>query len=665
MPLEIGRVLGQYEIVALLGAGGMGEVYRAHDRKLGRDVALKVLTAGAGSHRPALARFRREIRAMSTLSHPAIVTVFDVGEVDGSDGTPFITMELIEGQSLRSWLSRPHERQLTVDLLTFVADGLASAHAKQVVHRDIKPENIMVLRDGYAKIVDFGLAKLAEGDGSPLGEADATHVMPTAKGQVVGTLAYMSPEQLEGREVDRRSDVFSFGCVLAEALSGKHPFSAPTRAAMLNRITTGRFDSLPTDGDDSTPMLNAVIARCLMPDREARYASMQDVAEDLKRFSRTSSEKATVMRPQQRPGRLRMMRLVAPPAVAAILVAGISLFLRQQPAVRAPLSAPRNPQLAEMFSRARFLEQDRSAAVKDRAIPLLETIVGREPSFVPAHVALAQAYSGKSFDRDADRAWEEKATLEIEKILALDPNNAAAYVTRGMLKWTAAHAFAHEEALAAFNRALSTDPNQMLALQNRGSVFMHIGLLDAALRDFSRVLKIDPNNDYVLYRVPRIHLYGGRYEEAITEYRRRFPRHFELPIALEHAGRGDEALDLAVRLVQEEPQNGDAWSTLALVAARHGLRERALEATRRTRELGEGSSHFHHAMYNMAVAYAQLGEPDEALHWLSRTADEGLPCTPLFERDPFLDPLRKLPRFEIFLRERRAVTERLKFFVRN
>ena len=658
MPLESGRLLGQYEIIGLLGSGGMGEVYRAHDRKLGRDVALKVIRPQISDSHNAVTRFRREIRAMLSLNHPAIVTVFDVGEVDPADGTTFIAMELIEGESFRSWLSRPRERSLIVDLLAFVSEGLASAHARGVVHRDIKPENIMVLRDGYAKIVDFGLAKLMEGDSSHIG-ADPTSAMATAAGQIVGTLAYMSPEQLNGEEVDRRSDIFSFGCVLSEALAGRHPFAAPTRAAMLHRLTSGRFDALPIVGGDAVAVsLNAIIARCLAPGRDERYQTMLEVANDLKKVSRTSSEAATVVRPAGRTGRSRLLGWVAIAAVAAIVSSGVFLFWRQESARPASHSALLAPELNEMFNRAEFLERDRDGAVKDRAIPLLEAIVKRQPSFVPAHVELAGQYSRKAFVRDADRSWEEQAALEVAKVLALDPKNASAYAMRGSLIWSAAHAYNHEEAIASYNRALALDPNHLEALRGRSSVYLHIGLLDSARRDLTRVLRSSPDDDFSHYRVARISLYEGKYDEAIAEYRRHFPSAFELAIALSHAGRADEALDLATRLIRD-PQE-DNWSAYAVVAAKGGDRKGALEAIRHAIELGEGSSHFHHAMYNVAVAYAQLGEPNEAMRWLDRTADEGLPCAPLFEHDPFLDPLRKVPRFAIFLRERQAETERLR-----
>jgi serine/threonine protein kinase/Flp pilus assembly protein TadD len=660
MHLEPGRLIGPYEVQELLGSGGMGEVYRARDRKLGRDVALKVIRPQIADRSAALARFQREVQVMSSLRHPAIVTVFDAGEVDEAEGIAFVTMELLEGESLRSWLSRPRERSQIIELLAFVADGLASAHDRQIVHRDIKPENIMVLRDGYAKIVDFGLAKLLDGGMARPGEHDQTEAMLTRGGQVVGTMAYMSPEQLNGAEVDGRSDIFSFGCVLSEALSGRHPFAAPTRAAMLNRLSTGRFEPLQTDaGDPIATFLNALIARCLAPEIATRCQTMQEVARELKRLSRGSSGTASGLQRSEQ----RRSRWVAPLALTAAMLIAVALFFVWRTGATKRSPSGLDPELNEMFNRAQFLAQDREDAVKDRSIPLLEAITRRQPSFTPAHVELASQYSRRAFTRDADRIWEERATLEVSRILALDANSAAAYSMRGSLKWTAAHAYDHEEALAAFNQALALDPNYAPALRGRASIYLHVGLLDAAQRDLDHVLRAFPNDDFALYRVPRILIYTGKYEAAIAEYRRHSPSAFELPIALSHAGRDDEASDLATRLVQGRQGSGDAWSTLAVIMARRKDRKAALDAVRRAVELGEGSSHFHHAMYNIAVAYAQLGDSADAMRWLDRTAVEGLPCTPLFEHDPYLDPLRGLPRFQTFLRDRSAETARLRQLV--
>ncbi len=223
MTLTCGTRIGPYEVVAPLGAGGMGEVYRARDPRLGRDVAIKVLRKGVGDRR----RFEFEARAASSLNHANILTIYDVGE---EDGVPYIVSELLDGDSLRSLLGRgPLAVRTLLDIAVQIAAGLAAAHARDIVHRDLKPENIMVLRDGRVKILDFGLAKPADVDLC----GDDTH---TARGLLVGTIPYMSPEQIQGRPVDVRTDQFSLGTILFELTTGVHPFRANDRVSTMSAV---------------------------------------------------------------------------------------------------------------------------------------------------------------------------------------------------------------------------------------------------------------------------------------------------------------------------------------------------------------------------------------------------------------------------------------------
>src|SRR5947207_3373430 len=224
MPLAAGTRLGPYEVVSPLGAGGMGEVYRARDTRLGREVAVKVLLSEVSGDEVRRARFEQEARSASALNHPNIVTVYDVGSVDS---TIYLAMELVEGRTLRELLADgalPSRKMLDVGVQ--VAEGLAKAHEAGLVHRDLKPENLIVSRDGFVKILDFGLAKLTEltasGGGSTLQTmAGAPGTVP---GTVMGTVGYMSPEQASGREVDFRSDQFSFGSILYELATGRRAF---------------------------------------------------------------------------------------------------------------------------------------------------------------------------------------------------------------------------------------------------------------------------------------------------------------------------------------------------------------------------------------------------------------------------------------------------------
>ena len=227
--------LGPYEIVAPLGAGGMGEVYRARDAKLGRDVAVKVLPEAVAADAGRRQRFEQEARSASALNHPNILTIYDI---DAADGRTYIAMELIEGRTLRELVAsgEPLPTRKLLDVATQTAEGLAKAHSAGIVHRDLKPENLMVSKDGFVKILDFGLAKLIEPvslDQSALPTAVAA---PTTPGTVMGTAGYMSPEQASGQSVDYRSDQFTLGAILYEMATGKRAFARKTGAETLVAI---------------------------------------------------------------------------------------------------------------------------------------------------------------------------------------------------------------------------------------------------------------------------------------------------------------------------------------------------------------------------------------------------------------------------------------------
>jgi serine/threonine-protein kinase len=331
-PLHRGDRLGPYEIVELVGAGGMGDVYRARDTKLGRDVAIKVLPALFTSDADRLSRFEREARVLASLSHPHILTVHDVGELAGRQ---YLVTEFVDGGTLKTW-ARTEKRtwRQVVELLTGVADGLASAHVAGIVHRDVKPENILVLKNGYAKLADFGLAKLFEAVGNATAAGTVAAAGRTQPGMIVGTIAYMSPEQAAGKPADARSDVFSFGVVLYEALSGRQPFAGPTDLDVLQRVQ--HHTAEPLNGE-IPPALRMVVEKALEKDPAERYQSMRDMVVDLRRLSRQPAETRAPVATRSR----RWIGL----ATAALLVvaAGAATFWRMRPA---SADAPRIRSLA-------------------------------------------------------------------------------------------------------------------------------------------------------------------------------------------------------------------------------------------------------------------------------------------------------------------------------
>jgi len=315
----IGRVIGPYQVLSLLGAGGMGEVYLARDTRLGRQVALKLLPAALTKDDERLRRFELEARAASALNHPGIVTIYEIGR-DGD--VPFIATEFVEGQTLRERMqsgSVPLEEAL--DVAAQVAGALAAAHAAGVIHRDIKPENIMWRADRFAKVLDFGLAKLVE---EPIGGDDPStrtrRPANTQTGTVLGTTAYMSPEQARGLPVDARTDLFSLGIVLYELVAGRPPFEGRTPSDVLAGILERQPPPLARYAPDAPPELERIVSKALQKNPGERYQSARDLQLDLKALSRSATHISGAAAPigQSQPGRHRGVLLAT---IAGLLVA--------------------------------------------------------------------------------------------------------------------------------------------------------------------------------------------------------------------------------------------------------------------------------------------------------------------------------------------------------
>src|SRR6266545_2608165 len=316
MTIAAGSRLGPYEILVALGAGGMGEVYRARDGRLGREVAGKVLSEEFSSDPDRRKRFEQEARSASALNHPNIVTIHEIGS---SDSTTYIAMELVDGRTLREVLhSGPLPTRRLLDLAFQVADGLAKAHSAGIVHRDLKPENVMVSRDGVVKILDFGLAKLMKSTPDESSHLPTT-TNQTKAGTVLGTVGYMSPEQASGKPLDFRSDQFSLGAILYEIATGKRAFQRGTAAETLTAIIREEPEPPATLNPAIPTPFRWILERCLQKDPEERYASTRDLARDIKSirehlsdFSESSSTGET-LRPgaakRTSPGRRRLLRV--------------------------------------------------------------------------------------------------------------------------------------------------------------------------------------------------------------------------------------------------------------------------------------------------------------------------------------------------------------------
>jgi TolB-like protein/Flp pilus assembly protein TadD len=795
----IGQSLGHYRVLEQIGAGGMGVVYRAHDERLNRDVALKVLPSGTLADESTRKRFRKEALTLSRLNHPNVETVFDF---DTQEGMDFLVMELIPGVALDQKLAAgglPEKEVLRLGIQ--LAEGLAAAHAEGVIHRDLKPGNLRLTADGRLKILDFGLAKLLH----PISEPVATASLSEAHG-VTGTLPYMAPEQLRGEPADARSDLWAAGAVLYELATGKRPFPQ-TSGPLLTDAILHQPPPLPSAlrAGVSTG-LEAIILKALDKNPDHRYQSARELRVDLERLTVSQPVSGMVGRAaparrwpvvaavalavvaaamlilsrvadrQARPGKagssriesiavLPLHNLSGDPAqeyfadgmtealiadlaqigalrvisrtsvmqyknvrrplpeiarelhvdavvegsvmragdrvrVTAQLIEAASdkhlwaqsyerdlrdvlalqgevarsiaqeIRIQVTPGEQAQLSKARrvNPEAYEAYLRGLFYLEGQHARPRfnpaqqpgqqEKAVASFERAIALDPDFPLAYIGLSTIYHGRFFNVDPDPKWEEKAYILVEKALSLDPNLAEAYVMRGNMLWTLSNRFPHERAIAEYRRALALNPNLSEAHFALGSVYLHIGLLEKSLEHLRQALALDPRSTDAAYRIPRVYLYQHRYAEALTGFEQvAIGPNWQKALALWYLGRKDEALTYAASLSEKSTASEDVLSTRALLLAGMGQRQQAESEIRLAVQRGEGKSHFHHAQYNIALAYAVLGKRAQALRWLRRAAEEGFPCYPLFKDDPHLAALRDDPEFRTFMEDLRKQWE--------
>lgn len=380
MELKPGSRLGPYKIVSPLGGGGMGRVWLAEDATLGRKIAIKTLTDALQSNEAALQRFEREARSASALNHPNVITIY---ELSLSGDPPWIAMELVDGDSLRQVIAAeaPLSLRRTLQIVSQIADGLAAAHDKGIVHRDLKPENIMISKDGFVKVLDFGLAKplpLPDSDDSTVSPGHSTH-----PGTIVGTVAYMSPEQARGGVADFRSDQFALGIILYEMLTGRRPFHRASAAETLTAIIREDPEPLASLAPDSPAPLRWVVDRCLQKDPRGRYASTRDLERDLQNLRTHLSDASNpdVAVPAADKGKLPRSKVLAATAIVLILVIAMGWFVTQEtePPLLTPAtsSADSNTRYLSVLPFAETSDQSETALIAQGMSAMLRADLSR------------------------------------------------------------------------------------------------------------------------------------------------------------------------------------------------------------------------------------------------------------------------------------------------
>jgi tetratricopeptide (TPR) repeat protein len=546
MALSAGTRLGPYEILSKIGAGGMGEVYKARDTRLGRMVAIKILPPEKLTDENRQRRFEQEAIAASALNHPNIVTVYDVGT---QDGLAFLAMELISGKSLDQ--SIPASGMRIGEILRVasqIADALALAHANGIVHRDLKPANVMITAEGLVKVLDFGLAKVTQ---SPEGADAETRTIAgfaghTDAGTVLGTAAYMSPEQTEGKPVDARSDIFALGSLLYEMATGQRAFYGGTAMSTMSAVLRDDPPSCDTVRADLPPQLARVIARCLRKDPARRFQHMADLKvelDDLKQESDSGKLSSPSPAAPARTSRTPMWLAVAASAAIAALLG--YRILPERAAVKplppaapaavasapAPVEAPAPPSKAVEKPQTppepipppapvkEVQETPRAKAAYDEgmllidqqkpaeAVPHFDDAIRANPNFLAAYLGRAEARR--------QTGQYESSLEDCNRVLQFAPQDARAYFCRGLGE---ALLEQYDLTVRDDTEAIRINPDFVLAYQGRGNAYNNLQQYDRAAADFTEAIRIRPNNGQFYLRRAGIYEKLQQYAKAIQDY---------------------------------------------------------------------------------------------------------------------------------------------------
>ncbi len=642
---EAGLRIGPYQLVQAIGEGGMGVVWRARDTALDRDVAIKFLPAAFAQDPERLARFEREAKAIAALSHPGILAIHGFGEHGGST---YAVTELLEGLTLREILgSGPVPAERARDIAGQVARGLAAAHERGIVHRDLKPENIFVTGDGRAKILDFGLAAYVEPvaasdahtDG-PRAEPAPTRTHLTTPGTLLGTLDYLSPEQLRGLPADTRSDIFSLGSVLFEVSTGRRPFQRATPAMTLAAI----LGEDPPSANGSSPVLEAAARRCLAKDPAARFASARELAAAIEGASG----------PTRRGGRLAAV-LACLAVIAATLVwfqGRIGAPGADQPDSLTSIGEPPSPRAEAneylekglLFIRSK-LDIPRAQSMFDRALEI-------DPGFGTARAmrALTDVIAiNEGFANDADLVY--RSQRDLRALVAQQPDLASAHSALGA---TLLLLNRKEPARQELQAALKKNPGSSAGIAWLAIDDRHSGRAEAAEARLRPVLEAIPLFWAARIMLSEILFDQGRIDEAQREIEKVFEQDPEnltatRTLARVRLYRGDSpaARGLLEPLPAQNHPNFRVRLTWALLLAREGNADAAAAALDAETLKYAGIALF--APTQVAEIYALAGRHAEALDWLERGVRAGDERAAWFRKNDFLKAIREEPRFELIL----------------